>query len=111
MIRSQPESNIFEFEHEIERTFSVLKRARRTIFEPNLCDTTSSSHFNFDCTTFTVDMVNLSRTLKKLATPDVAYQPLCIQYLDTNVDFELKFGLIHLLPKFDGLVVRIHTSI
>ncbi|RDX76490.1 hypothetical protein CR513_43519, partial [Mucuna pruriens] len=35
-------------------------------------------------------MENNDRTLKELARPDVTY--------------ELKSGLIHLLPKFDGLV-------
>ena len=28
---------------------------------------------------------------------------LCIQYLETEVSYELKSGLIHLLPKFHGL--------
>ncbi|KAJ8627400.1 hypothetical protein MRB53_020707 [Persea americana] len=43
------------------------------------------------------------RTLKELAAPEVNYQPLCIQYPDLDADFELKSGLIHLLPKFHGL--------
>ncbi|KAJ9175141.1 hypothetical protein P3X46_013722 [Hevea brasiliensis] len=44
-----------------------------------------------------------ARTLKELAAPDLNQQPLCIQYLTLNVAFELKSGLIHLLPKFHGL--------
>ncbi|RDX62515.1 hypothetical protein CR513_59148, partial [Mucuna pruriens] len=45
------------------------------------------------------------RTLKELATPDVVYQPWCIQYsqLEPAQSYELKSGLIHLLPKFHGL--------
>ncbi|KAI9087143.1 hypothetical protein K1719_030907 [Acacia pycnantha] len=43
-------------------------------------------------------------TLKELGAPDVNYQPLCIQYPDLAANFELKSGLIHLLPKFHGLV-------
>ena len=39
-------------------------------------------------------------TLKELATPD--QQPLCIQYPNLKVAFELKSGLIHLLPTFHG---------
>ncbi|RDX71852.1 hypothetical protein CR513_48743, partial [Mucuna pruriens] len=41
----------------------------------------------------------------ELATPDVVYQPWCIQYpqLELAQSYELKFGLIHLLPKFHGL--------
>ncbi|KAI9076097.1 hypothetical protein K1719_041911 [Acacia pycnantha] len=42
-------------------------------------------------------------TLKELGAPDVNYQPLCIQYPNLAANFELKSGLIHLLPKFHGL--------
>ncbi|RDY11031.1 hypothetical protein CR513_04352, partial [Mucuna pruriens] len=50
-------------------------------------------------------MENNDRTLKELATPDVVYQPWCIQYpqLEPTQTYELKSGLIHLLPKFHGL--------
>ena len=41
------------------------------------------------------------RTLKELAAPDVYFQTMCIQYPDGQC--ELKFDLIHLLPKFHGL--------
>ena len=43
------------------------------------------------------------RTLRELATPNVNQQPLCITYTDTEEAFELKFGLIHLLPTFCGI--------
>ena len=43
-----------------------------------------------------------NRTLKDLATPDLDQQPLCIQYPNLEVAFELKSGLIHLLPAFHG---------
>jgi len=42
------------------------------------------------------------RTLRELASPDVSFQTMCIQY--PNGQCELKSGLIHLLPKFHGLV-------
>ncbi|RDY05004.1 hypothetical protein CR513_11207, partial [Mucuna pruriens] len=50
-------------------------------------------------------MENHDRTLKELATPDVVYQPWCIQYpqLKPAQTYEFKSGLIHLLPKFHGL--------
>ncbi|RDY12136.1 hypothetical protein CR513_03108, partial [Mucuna pruriens] len=50
-------------------------------------------------------MENNDRTLKELATLDVVYQLWCIQYpqLETTQTYELKSGLIHLLPKFHGL--------
>ncbi|RDX72671.1 hypothetical protein CR513_47807, partial [Mucuna pruriens] len=43
-------------------------------------------------------MENNDRTLKELATPDVVYQPWCIQYpqLEPAQSYELKSGLIHL---------------
>ncbi|XP_052171593.1 uncharacterized protein LOC127787571 [Diospyros lotus] len=44
-----------------------------------------------------------NRTIKELAAPDVHYQPLCIHYPQLEANFELKSGLIHLLPKFHGL--------
>ena len=39
-------------------------------------------HFTFvvDHTSATVNMTNYDRTLKELLAPDIAYQPLCIQY-------------------------------
>ncbi|RDY05406.1 hypothetical protein CR513_10775, partial [Mucuna pruriens] len=50
-------------------------------------------------------MENNDQILKELATPDVVYQPWCIQYpqLELAQTYELKSGLIHLLPKFHGL--------
>ncbi|XP_024036883.1 uncharacterized protein LOC112096899 [Citrus clementina] len=44
----------------------------------------------------------IERTLRELAELDLNQQPLCIQYVDLEVNFELKSGLIHLLPKFHG---------
>ena len=48
-------------------------------------------------------MANEHRTLRELAAPYENPQPLCIQYPTLEVDFELKSGLIHLLPNFRGL--------
>ena len=48
-------------------------------------------------------MANLhDRTLKELATPNVAYQRLYIDYPKLVAPFELKSSLIHLLPTFHG---------
>ncbi|XP_052193898.1 uncharacterized protein LOC127802226 [Diospyros lotus] len=46
---------------------------------------------------------NANITIKELAAPNVHYQPLCIHYPRLEAIFELKSGLIHLLPKFHGL--------
>ncbi|CAJ2642326.1 unnamed protein product [Trifolium pratense] len=43
------------------------------------------------------------KTLRELAAPDINYNSLCIKYPNVVVAFELKSGLIHLLPKFSGL--------
>ena len=43
-----------------------------------------------------------NRTVKELATPDLDQQPLCIHYPNLEVAFEMKSGLIHLLPTFHG---------
>ena len=61
----------------------------------NLFD--SDSEIAFD------NMVAEQRTLRQLAAPDVNYNGLCIEYPDADAPFELKSGLIHLLPKFNGL--------
>ena len=48
-------------------------------------------------------MADNNQTLKELATPDVVYQPWCIQYPEIEVSYELKSRLMHLLSKFHGL--------
>ena len=45
---------------------------------------------------------NNPRTLKELAAPTLDQQPLCIDFQPLEVAFELKSGMIHLLPKFHG---------
>ncbi|KAL0437592.1 UNVERIFIED_CONTAM: hypothetical protein Sradi_0467100 [Sesamum radiatum] len=47
---------------------------------------------------------NNRRSIKELNTPNSDQQPLCIIFTDAKDDFELKSGLIHLLPSFHGLV-------
>ncbi|KAK4381641.1 hypothetical protein Sango_2947800 [Sesamum angolense] len=48
---------------------------------------------------------NPERTINEMTSPDLNQQPLCIEYPSLDVDFELKSGLIHLLPTFRGLAV------
>ncbi|KAL9255329.1 hypothetical protein AKJ16_DCAP01724 [Drosera capensis] len=43
------------------------------------------------------------RTLREFASSNLNQQPLCIEYMDLEVTFELKSRLIHLLPRFHGL--------
>ena len=52
----------------------------------------------------TKQMINMNhRTFKKLVAVNVSYLSLCINYLIDDASFELKFELIHLLPRFHGL--------
>ncbi|XP_071939981.1 uncharacterized protein [Coffea arabica] len=46
-----------------------------------------------------------TQTLRELTAPELTHQPLCITFptLAENTAFELKSGLIHLLPSFHGL--------
>ena len=124
MTRSDP-GTLHSFDPEIDRTFHTLHRTGNSIHRanritsgigleldiaPNLVDSfnpvesafVSASVSDTESADFTM-ADNNNRTLKELAAPDVAYQPLCIQYPDLHFDFELKSGLIHLLPKFHGL--------
>ncbi|KAL9232286.1 hypothetical protein vseg_007412 [Gypsophila vaccaria] len=47
----------------------------------------------------------MAETIKQVTAPDHENQPLCITCppLGEGVNFELKSGLIHLLPTFHGL--------
>ncbi len=47
---------------------------------------------------------NENHTIREFATHYMYQQPLCIQYPTLSVPFELKFGFIHLLPTFCGLI-------
>ena len=42
------------------------------------------------------------RTFRQLAVPDVNYNGLCIDYPAADAPFELKSGLIHLVPRFNS---------
>ena len=78
----------------------LFQRAHRV--EPVKVPKLSSESDSDKSTTQYHDMAQ-NRTLKELAAPDVDHQPLCIQYAPLDVNFELKSGLIHLLPSFHGL--------
>ena len=80
-----------ELDPEIERTLHLKNRIRRITQNKQLQIKSLNK------------MANNNKTLKELAAPDVTYQPLCIEYPDLDVDFELRSGLIHLLPKYHGL--------
>ncbi|RDX94146.1 hypothetical protein CR513_23502, partial [Mucuna pruriens] len=106
---------LYTFDPEIELTLRRLRKIRNTTVDiSNSLDPVINS--DQSCTDHSVastnifsepgQMENHDRTLKELATPDVVYQPWCIQYpqLEPAQTYELKSGLINLLPKFHGLV-------
>nr|KYP31701.1 hypothetical protein KK1_047844 [Cajanus cajan] len=102
------------FDPEIDRTFHRLIREH---IIPSL-DSNSHNDSHSDTLSVTVasklDSIQTEtmgeqpyngpreRTLREMAAPDFTYESLCIQYLEEDVPFVLKTGLIHLLPKFHG---------
>nr|KYP43769.1 hypothetical protein KK1_034747 [Cajanus cajan] len=113
-----------DFDPEIERTLHYRLRSRssqdnnssivnskvviNSTFNFQSCS--NSDTFNFQsCSSsktdseFDIMADNRELTLKELATPNVVYQPWCVQYPDNQTNYELKSGLIHFLPKFHGL--------
>ncbi|RDX86426.1 hypothetical protein CR513_32237, partial [Mucuna pruriens] len=108
---------LYDLDPEIEITLRRLRKTRNIVvsnssnfvssFDNSSPVTNISNSVEF-CSTnsFAEQMENNERTLKELATPDVVYQPWCIQYpqLEPAQTYEVKSGLIHLLPKFHGLV-------
>ncbi|RDX91072.1 hypothetical protein CR513_27001, partial [Mucuna pruriens] len=107
-----------DLDPEIELTLHRLRKAKSIVVSNSNSSNFVSSSDNSSPATNTFDSVEYSstnsfakqmenneRTLKEMATPDVVYQPWCIQYpqLEPAQSYELKSGLIHLLPKFHGL--------
>ena len=92
-----------QYNPEIERTLRRLRReARKNSEEHNLAlDSLFASDFDLE----EDEVMAKNQTLKELATPDLNQQPLCITIptLNATTTFELKSGLIHLLPTFHGL--------
>ncbi|RDY00037.1 hypothetical protein CR513_16828, partial [Mucuna pruriens] len=103
---------LYAFDPEIELTLRRLRKIRNTTVQTSINSVAESNHLYTDNLVSSSNifaepghMENNNRTLKELATPDVVYQPWCIQYpqLEPAQTYELKSGLIHLLPKFHGL--------
>ena len=99
---------------EIDRTFHVLRRRTKQI----TMEETSSSRsteplpgfnlvvkLNLESKSDKEEIMknNNNKSLKELAAPDLNHQPLCIEYPNLDASFELRSGLIHLLPTFHGL--------
>ena len=92
-----------QYDLEIERTLCRLRReAKKNSEEHDLAlDSLFASDFDLE----EEEVMVGNQTLKELAAPDLNQQPLCITFptLDATTTFELKSGLLHLLPTFHGL--------
>ena len=92
------------FDSEIEKTARELRKTTKQ----QKASSSSSSQTNIvvDLLEFFKEpeiMAEPEPTLRRMANPDVNQQPLCIEFPNVEVNFELKSGLIHLLPTFRGL--------
>ncbi|RDX82176.1 hypothetical protein CR513_37065, partial [Mucuna pruriens] len=105
---------LYSFDSKIEKTLRRLRRTRNVVvnisrsFDSDINSNQFCTNNFFPSSNIFAEpgqMENNDRTLKELATPDVVYQPWCIQYpqLEPAQTYKLKSGLIHLLPKFHGL--------
>ncbi|KAL2226194.1 UNVERIFIED_CONTAM: hypothetical protein Sindi_1978100 [Sesamum indicum] len=97
-----------EFDPEIEKTARRLRKETKQHKEEASTSSLPATDFELDVTTSNnskdeVMAHNPERTIKEMTSLDLNQQPLCIEYPNLNVDFELKSSLIHLLPIFRGL--------
>lgn len=99
-------SDLFDFDPEVERALHARHRANQASTSSPLVNDSDFDYLHslFDSDSeLTFDNIVDQRTLRKLATPNVNCNGLCIEYDNVVIPFELKYGLIHLLPKFNCL--------
>ncbi|KAL2252567.1 UNVERIFIED_CONTAM: hypothetical protein Sindi_0051400 [Sesamum indicum] len=97
-----------EFDPEIEKTARKLQKETKQHKEEASTSSlpTADSELDVSTSNNSEDEVmahNPERTIKEMTSLDLNQQPLFIEYPNLNIDFELKSGLIHLLPIFRGL--------
>ena len=111
--RSSQTGEKLQYNPEIEKLAKSLKKGAKERKKLELESSSSDSNSEidlfiagellFDNPIFQeYPMAAADRTLKELAAPNVNQQPLCITYPALEAAFELKSGLIHLLPSFHG---------
>ncbi|CAH9146939.1 unnamed protein product [Cuscuta epithymum] len=86
---------------EIEQAFERL----RNLFPHTPSEESSNASSSSSESEESFHMALETRTLRELTAPNLNQQPLCITFptLDEGNTFELKSGLIHLLPSFHGM--------
>ncbi|XP_019173570.1 PREDICTED: uncharacterized protein LOC109169147 [Ipomoea nil] len=98
-----------QFDPEIEKTAKRLRKETKVRKNQALSSTSLQSNTTTESTASCCDpeveqeMAKEQRTLRQLSAPNVNQQPLCIQHPALEVGFELRSGLIQLLPTFRGL--------
>ncbi|KAK8504668.1 hypothetical protein V6N12_046917 [Hibiscus sabdariffa] len=117
MTRSNP-TELVEFDPEIEasarRAQGQLRREKkkgreqsnseRTTDSTNEESTDSTNHPNDPTPPIEVPRAPMAeQTIRQLAAAPTVQQPLCITFPQGDTPFQLKTGLIHLLPTFHGL--------
>ncbi|KAL0385808.1 UNVERIFIED_CONTAM: hypothetical protein Sradi_2975100 [Sesamum radiatum] len=107
MSRSSRTGNI-EFDPEIEKTARRLRKETKQRKKDGSTSFKPDTDFTLEVPTSSnseeeVMAQNPERTIKEMTSFDLNQQPLCIEYPTLNIDFELKSGLVHLLPTFRGL--------
>ncbi|KAL4347002.1 hypothetical protein GQ457_17G001710 [Hibiscus cannabinus] len=117
MTRSNP-TELVEFDPEIEasarRAQGQLRREKkkrreqsnseRTADSTNEESTDSTNHPNDPTPPIKVPRAPMAeQTIRQLAAAPTVQQPLCITFPQGDTPFQLKTGLIHLLPTFHGL--------
>ncbi|XP_074282554.1 uncharacterized protein LOC141607094 [Silene latifolia] len=101
--------NLEPFDQEIEHTLFRLRKNKKgaivAIPEGGDFDDLHSETDNSEYSEESEESLDMAGTIKELTAPDLTQQPLCITYppLGENGTFELKSGLIHQLPTFNGL--------
>ncbi|XP_020551114.1 uncharacterized protein LOC105165924 [Sesamum indicum] len=97
-----------EFDPEIEKTARRLRKETKQHKKEASTSSKPAADSELDVSTSNnskdeVMAQNLERTIKEMTSFDLNQQPLYVEYPNLNADFELKSGLIHLLPTFRGL--------
>ncbi|KAL0451787.1 UNVERIFIED_CONTAM: hypothetical protein Slati_1156800 [Sesamum latifolium] len=97
-----------EFDPEIEKTARRLQKEIKQLKGEASTSSESEADLALDVPTSSdfeeeVMAQNPERTINEMTSLDLNQQAICIEYPTLDVDFELKSGLIHLLPTFHGL--------
>ncbi|CAN6721003.1 unnamed protein product [Malus baccata var. baccata] len=98
--------DLASYDPELERTLRKLQRKIKQKRASVSLPPSSPPHLSSEEEEEPQEGMADNRTLRELATPNTDQQPLCITYPNAEGGFELKFGMIHYLPKFHGFLTE-----